>query len=149
MPTLAKNRRAPYDYEILERFEAGVVLSGPEVRAAKLGQINLSKAYVSITPAGQVRLVGCHISPYPPAKREQAHYQPDAERLLLLSQGEIQRLLGQLTTPGLTILPLSVYTKGSLVKIELGLARGKKQHDKRSAIKRRETDRELRLRLRR
>ena len=149
MPTLAKNRRASFDYHILERFEAGIVLSGPEVKSAKAGQVNLSHAYVSVTPAGQVRLVGCHITAYPPARREQHGYDPTAERRLLLQKSEVNRLRGQLQTPGLTILPLSVYTKGSFVKVELGLARGKQQHDKRAQIRQREVQREVRSRLRR
>ncbi len=149
MPTLAKNRRASFDYHILEHFEAGIVLSGPEVKSAKAGQVNLSHAYVSVTPAGQIRLVGCHITAYPPARREQHGYDPTAERRLLLQKSEVNRLRGQLQTPGLTILPLSVYTKGSFVKVELGLARGKKQHDKRAKIKARELDREVRSKMRR
>lgn len=149
MPNLAKNRRATYDYEILERLEAGIVLSGPEVKSAKAGQVNLSNAYVSVTPQGDVRLINCHISAYPPARREQRKYDPTAERRLLLQKNEVNRLRGQLQTPGLTILPLSVYTKGSFVKVELGLARGKQQHDKRTVIRKREAEREVRSHLKR
>ena len=147
MPTLAQNRRARHDYHILETFEAGIALSGPEVKAIKRGTISLHGAYARIDRGGNAWLVGCHIAPYPPAAGSQRDYQPTRERRLLLKRPQLNGLVGTLKQPGLTFLPISVYTKGSLIKVELGVGRGKKQFDKRAAIKRREIEREIRSRM--
>lgn len=143
MPTLATNKQAAHDYEFLESVEAGIVLTGAEVKSAKAGHVTLRGSHVSISPDGALELVGASISPYAPAGPD-AGYVPDRRRGLLLHAREIDRLRGKLGAEGLTILPKRVYTKGSLVKVELALARGKKRHDKRAAIKKREADREIR-----
>lgn len=147
MPTLATNKKGLFDYQVLEKFEAGIVLSGPEVKSVKSGQINLKGSYVSVNDAGQVALVNAHVSPYKPAAAVQTGYIPDHSRRLLLTKKEINYLRGKSREKGLTIMPISVYTKGGLIKIEIGLVRGKKQFDKREIIKKREVDREIRRRL--
>jgi SsrA-binding protein len=147
MPTLAHNKEAAFHYEILEKFEAGIKLSGPEVKAAKLGQINLRGSYVSFIK-NEPFLVNAHINPYKPAAGVQKDYSPTQTRKLLLRQKEINYLRGKTGTAGLTIIPLSVYTKGGLVKIEIALARGKKLYDKRESIKKREVQRQIQRRMR-
>jgi SsrA-binding protein len=148
MPNLATNKKAFADYEILEKLEAGLVLTGPEVKAAKASQINLKGSYVSIGIDDSINLIGAHISPYAPARGAQTGYDPTHSRKLLLKKQEIDRLRGKQREAGLTILPLSVYTKGSLVKLEIGIARGKRKYDKRASIRKRETDRDIRRLLR-
>ncbi len=147
MPTLATNRRARHDYHILQTMEAGVALSGPEVKSIKRGSISLAGSYIRIDRNGSAKLVGCHIAAYPPAAGMQRGYDPSRERQILLRRTQLNALIGTLKQSGLTFLPLSVYTKGSLIKLELGVARGKQQHDKRAAIKKREVEREIRSRL--
>ena len=147
MPTLATNKKGLYDYQVLEKFEAGLVLSGAEVKSVKTGQINLSGSYVSLDPTGEAWLVAAHISPYKQARAHQINYDPSRRRKLLLKHQEISYLQGKSREKGLTILPISVYTKGSLIKLELGIARGKKQIDKRDIIKKRDVDREIRRRM--
>lgn len=143
MPTLTTNKKALHSYQVLEKFEAGVVLAGPEVKATKTGQINLTGSYISIDNKSQAWLVGTHISQYKPAKAAQIDYQPNRNRRILLKKQEINYLLGKTRERGLTIMPISVYTKGSLIKLEIGLVRGKKQYDKRQTLKKREIDREI------
>ncbi len=149
MPNIATNKKALHDYQVLEKLEAGLVLSGPEVKSIKTGQINLKGSYVSINGKNQVYLVGAHISAYKPAAANQINYQATRNRKLLLNKKEINYLAGKSKERGLTIMPISVYTKGSLIKVELGLVRGKKQYDKRETIKKREIDREIRRKMRR
>ena len=144
MPTLADNRRATYDYKILEKYEAGLVLTGPEVKSAKSGRINLQGAYI-IPKGRELWLTGCHISPYAPAGVLPG-YDPTRDRKLLLKRSELDYLVGRAGEKGLTLVPVSVYTSHMLVKLGLGLGRGKTQHDKRAAIRKRETTRELRQR---
>jgi len=148
MPNIATNKKGLSDYQILEKIEAGLVLSGPEVKSVKLSGIDLKGSYVSIDGGGQVWLVGTHVSPYRPAKSAQVGYQANQNRKLLLHQKEIDYLRGKQHERGLTIIPVSVYTKGSLIKVEIGIARGKKQYDKRESIKKREVDRQIRRTLR-
>ena len=143
MPILATNKKIKADYQILEKYEAGVVLTGPEVKSAKTGQINLKGGYVTIDSKSQVWLIGAHIARYKPAGPSQTNYQPTRNRKLLLNKKEIKSLLGKLTQAGLTIMPISVYTKGSLIKVEIAVVRGKKQYDKRQAIKKRDVEREI------
>lgn len=145
MPTLTTNKKAFHDYHILEKYEAGIVLSGPEVKSVKSGQINLKGGYI-INKADELWLINCHISPYKMALLKD--YKPTRDRKLLLNKKEISSLVGKLQSKGLTVLPLSVYTKGSLVKIEIGVARGKKEYDKREIIKKRESDRHIQRILR-
>ena len=142
---IATNRRARFDYEILESFEAGIALLGPEVKSLRAGRANLGDAY-AVVRKGQAWLLHLHISPYEQAGR--ANPEPRRDRLLLLHRREIRRLAGQLAERGLTLVPLRLYWKNGRAKVELGLARGKRRHDKRESIRRRETDRELARTLR-
>ncbi len=146
MNVIAENKKALFNFNIQDKFEAGLVLSGPEVKSAKLGRINLQGSYI-IPKQGELWLVGCHIASYSPAKNAQINYDPKKDRKLLLNKKEISYLLGKSSSRGLTIVPLSVYTTHRLVKIQIAVAVGKKMVDKRRAIKKRETDREIRRSL--
>lgn len=147
MPTIATNKKAKHDYQILDTIESGIVLSGAEVKSVKAGQINLKGSYVSINSQKQPWLIGAHIAPYRPAASAQKNYEPDKSRQLLLTKKEINVLLGKSRQPGLTIMPISVYTKGSLIKLEIAVCKGKKLYDKREAIKRRDVEREIRQKM--
>ena len=138
---LASNRRARHDYHLLERFEAGIALTGTEVKSARAGRIQLKDSYVEIRD-GEAYLVGAHISPYPHGARE--NHAPERRRKLLLKRREIDKLFGRTTLRGATIVPLSVYLKGNLIKLEIALAEGKKHFDKRESEKRREMAQEAR-----
>jgi len=127
---VARNRRARHDYEILETFEAGMVLAGTEVKSVRDGRVQLKDSYVEVRD-GEAWLVGAHISPY--SHGNQMNHDPERPRKLLLSRRELDRLFGRSLLKGQTIVPLSVYLKGNWVKIEIALARGKKLHDKRRA----------------
>jgi SsrA-binding protein len=142
---IASNRRARYDYEILDTFEAGISLLGPEVKSLRAGGANLADAYATVR-RGEVFLVNAHISPYTQAGRENP--EPRRERKLLLHKREIARLRGQIAERGRTLVPLSLYFKEGRVKVELALARGKRRHDRRETIRRREQDREVERELR-
>lgn len=141
MKILAINRQAQRDYKILETYEAGLVLTGAEVKAAKLGQINLKGAYITINQKKEVLLVNSHIALY--KKSNLPHYNSKRNRKLLLHKKEIQSLIGKSAQKGLTIVPLKVYIKNGLVKLEFGLSRGKKKWDKRQGIKEREAKRQI------
>jgi SsrA-binding protein len=142
---LADNRKAKFDYEILERFTAGLELLGLEVKAIKAGKISLAGAFV-VVRGGEAYLIGADISPYQP-KNTPKDYDGTRERKLLLSKKEIAELEKAEQTKGLTIVPLSVYNKGRFLKLDLAIARGKKQFDKRQAIKKRDTERDLKRTL--
>lgn len=142
---VATNRRARFEFEVLDRFEAGIALMGPEVKSLRAGKANLADAYATVR-RGEVWLLNLHISPYDPASRENPN--PRRERKLLLHRREIARLDGKVKESGLTLVPLSLYFKGGRAKVELALARGKRRHDKRETIKRRESDRDLRRAMR-
>ncbi len=142
---IATNRRARYVYEILDTFEAGIVLLGPEVKSLREGRANLSDGYAAIR-GGEVFLVNAHISPYRQAGRQNPD--PRRERKLLLHRSEIGRLSGRVTERGLTLVPLSLYFENGRVKVELAIARGKKLRDKREAIRQRDHEREVRRALR-
>lgn len=146
MPTLTTNKRAWHDYQILEEHEAGIVLTGAEVKAIKQGHANLRGSYISIRQQ-EVWLIGAHISPYAMAAGR-GQMDPARDRKLIMRRKEIDSLQGKEHSQGLTIVPLSVYTKGGLIKVKLGICRGKKAHDKRSSIKKRETDRLIQRALR-
>ena len=135
---IALNRRARFDYEISETFEAGLLLEGPEVKSAKSGGFNLSGSYI-VFHQGRPQLLGARIAPYPYSRLG-----PDPERTreLLLHSRENDYLRGRIEEAGYTLLPLRAYLKRGLVKLELGLGRGKKTRDKRDQIRRRELDRE-------
>jgi SsrA-binding protein len=137
--TLAANRRALFDYEITEKIEAGISLSGAEVKSAKSGQINLSGAYV-VFNAGRPALIGARISPYPFAAQQE---EPERTRQLLLSKAQIESLRGQIEQSGYTLIPLRAYVTRGLIKIELGLGKGKRRYDKRETIKKRDVEREM------
>ena len=136
MPTLAENRKALHDYTILKTFEAGVVLSGQEVKSAKQGQLSLKGSFVH-TRAGEAFLVNAYITPYQEARFD-ASYNPSRDRKLLLTKKELNEIANRRESEGLTVVPLSIFTKRSLIKVRIGLARGKKKYDKRRAIKEKE-----------
>jgi len=139
------NRRARHEYHILETFEAGIILTGPEVKSVRAGQANLAEAHC-IVRNGRVLLIGCHISPYKPAAMHNPK-EPARSRQLLLHQREIQRLIGKLKEKGLALVPLKLYFNArGYAKLEIGLARGKKMHDKRQALKERDIRRDLQRR---
>ena len=141
---LAKNRQAYAEYEVLDTYEAGIKLTGPEVKSIKNGQIKLQGSYASPNPATKaLRLVGAHVSAYKPAAGVQADYDPTRSRILLLKKKELATLAGKLKEKRLSLVPLSVYSKAGLIKVELGLVRGKKQYEKREQIKKRDIEREL------
>lgn len=149
MKKYAINKRARYDYEILEKIEAGLVLTGPEVKSVRLGNISLKGAYVTLKTSGKTPeawLINAHISAYKPAG-EQLNYDPERSRKLLLNKKEINYIIGKKQEQGLTIIPLSVYNRNSKIKLGIGLARGKKKHEKRESIKKREADRKIRRAL--
>lgn len=137
--TLAVNRRARREYEILEQLEAGLVLLGTEVKSARGGKVQLKDSYVEVRD-GEAFLVGAHIGPYSHGNRQ--NHEPERARKLLLKRREIDRLAGKTTIQGLTCVPLTVYLKGRNIKIEIAVARGKKLHDKRLAEKKKVLDRE-------
>jgi len=135
----ATNKKAFHDYFILEKIEAGIVLLGTEVKAIREGKLNLKDSYAMVQ-GGEAFLFNCHISPYSHGNRE--NHDPTRTRKLLLHQKEIRKLIGKTQEKGLTVVPLRVYLKRGKVKIELGIARGKKQIDKRETVRRKEADRE-------
>jgi len=137
---IASNRRARHEYELLERVEAGIVLVGPEVKSLRDGKASLTDSYASFR-RGEAWLHHLHISPYPQAAR--SNPDPKRDRKLLLHRREIARLEGRVSERGLTLVPLSLYFRDGRVKVELALARGRRTHDKREAIRERESDREL------
>jgi SsrA-binding protein len=138
---IADNRKAFFDYHILETFEAGVVLSGTEVKGIREGKANLRESYARVEN-GEVWLYKAHINPY--SHRGYVDHDPKRRRKLLLHRSEIRKLIGRTVEKGLTLVPTRMYFKNGRVKVALGLARGKQLHDKRETIKRRETERETR-----
>ena len=144
---LATNRQAAYRFNLLERFEAGIVLTGTEVKSLREGGVQLKDAYATIRN-GEVWLVGMYIAPYGPAARE--NHDPERPRQLLLHRNEIERLTGRINERGLTLVPTRVYFshEGSRAKVEIALARGKDAYDKRETIRKRETAREIQRELR-
>lgn len=137
--TIASNKKAFHDYFVEESMEAGIELTGTEVKSIRMGGINLKDSWCSIED-GQVILKGMHISPY--EKGNIFNREPRRERRLLLHKREILRLFGLIKQQGLTLIPLSVYFKGSLVKVQIGLCKGKKLYDKRESAARRDAKRE-------
>ncbi len=138
--TIAVNRRARHEYAILETVEAGLVLKGTEVKSLRNGQVNFKDSYASLRN-DEAWLIGCHISPY--SHGSDANHGPERDRKLLLKRREIARLTGKVAERGLTLIPLRLYFKNGRVKLELGLARGKKLHDKRATLREREARREI------
>lgn len=141
MIVLAENRKARFDFELLENFEAGIELFGFEVKSVKNHRMNLEGSYV-FPRYGEFFLVGATIAPYQP-KNTPKNYEPTRERRLLLHKKEINYLLGKISQKGLTILPIRVYSKAGRIKLEIALSRKFKKHDKRERIKERETKRKI------
>ncbi|MGI6249842.1 MAG: SsrA-binding protein SmpB [Anaerolineaceae bacterium] len=137
--TVATNRKARFDYFISETFEAGLVLKGTEIKSIRKGQISLQEAYVR-TDGKQAWLVGAHVAPYEHASAYQ--HDPDRERKLLLNKREIRDLWDAVRIKGMTIVPLRVYLKAGKAKLEIGIAKGKKQYDKRESIRKQDFERE-------
>lgn len=147
MPILAYNKRANFDYDITERFEAGMVLYGHEVKAVKTGHISLKGSFVVAKKSGadlpELYLINAHIPLYKRAGTVK-NYDPTRPRKLLLHKKQTARLIGKKQEQGLTLVPIRVYTVRNLVKLEFGVGRGKKKYDKRADIKKREVDRKIR-----
>jgi SsrA-binding protein len=143
---IAKNKKARFNYELSDRYEAGMVLSGTEVKSLRLGKANLTDAYAKVKD-GEVWLVSLHIGPYPYAYYD--NHEPERPRKLLLHKSEIKKLTGKIQEQGMSLIPLALYFKRGVAKVELALAKGKKRHDKRETIKRRDQQREMERALKR
>ena len=141
MKIYSENKKAGFDYEVVERFEAGVVLFGQEVKSIKTGHINLSGAYVSVA-SGEPFLIGLKVPPYQP-NNAGADFNQERERKLLLNKKEIDYLIGKTKVKGFSLIPLKIYEKSGRIKLEFGLAKGKKKYDKKEKIKKRDVDREV------
>jgi len=144
--SIVENRKAFHDYFIEERFEAGIALEGWEVKSIRAGRANLKEAYV-VVKGGELFLIGAHLSPLATASTH-VHPDPTRTRRLLLHREEINRLIGKVERAGYTLTPLDLHYSKGRVKLAIGLAKGKKQHDKRAAIKEREWNREQQRLLR-
>ncbi|MGK7945360.1 MAG: SsrA-binding protein SmpB [Microcystaceae cyanobacterium] len=144
---IADNRQARFLYEILETYEAGIQLVGTEVKSIREGRINLKDGY-ALVRNGEIWLCNVHISPYQ-ASGEYFNHDPRRDRKLLLHRQEINKLIGKIEQKGLTLVPLKFYFKNSRVKVALGLGKGKKVHDKRETVKRRQDEREMARALKR
>lgn len=136
--TLAINKRATFDYELLDTYEAGLKLTGQEVKSAKLGHISLKGAFVTIHE-NEAYLTNCHISKYKYAGNLK-DYDPERSRKLLIKRSEIKSLIGTIQQKGLTLIPTKIYVKNKLIKLEFAVAKGKRKIDKRESIKKREDD---------
>jgi SsrA-binding protein len=141
---IAVNRQAFHNYEIIEKFEAGIVLTGTEIKSARDGKANLKDAY-GLVKSGEVWLLNAHISPY--SHGTYANHDPLRTRKLLLRRSEINRLIGRTTERGLTLVPLRMYLKDGLLKCELALAKGRKVHDKREVSRQKTIDKETKQAL--
>lgn len=137
---LVTNRRARFDYQLEDRFEAGLSLLGSEVKSLRAGRGNLQEAWVRLDDDGAT-IVGLHISPYAEANRN--NHEPLRERRLLLNRAELAKLRKAVTVKGRTIVPVRIYLKGSWIKVEIAVGLGKKSHDKRQSIKERDAQREI------
>ena len=138
---IAENRKARHDYHVLDTWETGVALLGTEVKAIREGRVNLRDSFARVDD-GEVWMMNVHISPY--SHRGYAEHAEKRQRKLLLHREEIRKLIGKTTEKGMTLVPLRMYFKQGRVKVVIGLAKGKKDYDKRESIKRRETERETR-----
>jgi SsrA-binding protein len=142
---VATNRQAAHRFNLLERYECGIILTGTEVKSVRQGNVQLKDAY-AVVRDGEVWLHGMYIAPYGPAARE--NHEPERPRKLLLHRSEIARLIGKTNERGLTLVPTRVYFSGPNAKVEIALARGKDVYDKREAIRKREVAREVQRELR-
>jgi SsrA-binding protein len=138
--TIALNRRARHDYAVEQTIEAGIVLTGTEIKSIRAGRVNLAEAYARIE-RGEAWLVGAHIAPYEQGNRN--NHEPLRTRKLLLHRDQIAELVGRVQTKGYTLVPLRLYIKDGRAKLEIGIGRGKKTHDKRRSIAERDARREL------
>lgn len=145
MGTLATNKKALFDYEILEKFEGGLVLSGAEVKSIKQGHVQLKGAFLHVRE-GELWLKNAFVAKYGPAG-PQPEYDPYRDRKVLVRRGQLKRFIGKSQAEGLTLVPIKIYTKMRFIKLEFALARGKKKHEKREAIKKRDVDRQMRERM--
>jgi SsrA-binding protein len=146
MADVATNRQAGFRYTLLDKWEAGLVLTGTEVKSLREGKAQLKDGYAAVRD-GEVWLHNVHIPPYGPATRE--NHEPERPRKLLMHRGEIERLIGKTKERGLTLVPTRLYFRGPRAKVEIALARGKDQGDKRQSIKEREMKREMERAIRR
>lgn len=135
------NRRAHHEFHILSKIECGIVLEGTEVKSVRMGRAQLQESFARIDN-GELFLYGCHIDPYDNASLH--NHLPTRDRKLLVHKRELKRLAGETAVKGITLIPLAIYFKNGMVKVELGVARGKQEYDKRETIRRKEQDRELR-----
>lgn len=140
LKSIASNRKALHDYTIEDTYEAGIALTGTEIKSVRAGRVNLKDGYVQIRD-GEAWLLNIHISPYDFGNRE--NHEPRRERRLLLHHQEIRRLQSKVAERGWTIVPLRMYIKAGIAKVEIGLARGKRLYDKRDAVAERDMDRDL------
>jgi SsrA-binding protein len=138
--TVARNRKALHEYHIIDSYEAGIVLAGPEVKSIRGGKVSLTEAFARIE-GNEALLYGMHVTPYDPASRW--NVDPVRTRKLLLHRREIRRLIGATQQEGFTLVPLELYLKDGFVKVALGLGKGKKNYDKREEAKKRDADREM------
>ncbi|GEK91796.1 SsrA-binding protein SmpB [Alkalibacterium kapii] len=138
---IAQNRKARYEYTILDTIEAGIVLQGTEIKSIRAGRINLKDGYAGIRK-GEIWLYNVHIAPF--EKGNQFNHDPVRTRKLLMKKKQIDKLIGETKQGGVTLIPLKVYIKNGVAKVLIGLAKGKKQYDKRETIKRRDQERQLR-----
>ena len=141
MKVYSDNKKAHYDYEIIEKYEAGLVLTGQEVKSIKTGHINLAGSYV-VTQGGLPMLIGAKVPPYQP-KNAPVDYNPERRRRLLLNKKEIDYLAGRANEKGFSLIPLKVYENNGRIKLEFGVARGKKKFDKKEKIKKRDVERDI------
>ncbi|MGA8942740.1 MAG: SsrA-binding protein SmpB [Thermoactinomyces sp.] len=141
---IAKNRKAFHDYEIEDQFEAGIVLTGTEIKSIRKGSVNLRDAYARID-RGEIFLLGLHISPFEQGNR--FNVDPTRTRKLLMHRKEIDKLAGLIKTKGLTLIPLDIHLRNGFAKVQLGLARGKKLYDKRATAAKRDAERMIRRKL--
>ncbi len=141
---VAENRKARHSYELLERLEAGLVLVGTEVKSAREGGVNLKDSYASVRD-GELFLMQAHINPYSHGTNE--NHEPLRPRKLLLSKRELSRWIGKIKERGLTVVPLRIYFKKGKLKVEVALAKGKRQHDQRAAVKERDMQRDVQAAL--
>jgi SsrA-binding protein len=139
--TVISNRKARFEYEILDRIEAGIVLRGTEVKSVRAGNVSLQESYAE-ERGGELWLQGCTIQPYEHGNIN--NHEPTRPRKLLVHRKELDKVVARVAEKGLTLVPLSIYFKGSTLKVEIGIARGKKLYDKRETTKARESDRRLR-----
>ena len=139
--TLAKNRKARFEYEIQNTMEVGIVLKGTEVKSIRAGQINITESFCRVDDHLQVYLLNAHVSQYDFGNIH--NHDPLRPRRLLLHRSEIRRLYGQVKEQGLTLIPIKIYLKGGIIKMELAMGRGKKMYDKRQTMKKRDAERDV------